>query len=160
MRKEEESKKPAFIAAAHLGKVAKYLRFAGYDTLFSPDRSSRELPKIAEREHRILLSRSGRLPKHPFLRPVVETELPEILTELAERFGLEEFYDPFSRCMVCNTPLEPLSPSELPPSVPPAVRSRSTEFRRCPGCGRVYWRGSHYRKMDEYWRRIFARLGD
>jgi len=160
MNIEEKSKKPAFVADAHLGKVAKYLRFAGYDTLFFPDRSTSELAEIAQREHRILLSRSGRFPERSFFCRILPAALPELLAELAARFPLEEFYAPFSRCTVCNTPLEPLKPSELPSSVPPGVRSRFTEFRLCPGCHRVYWQGSHYRRMDECWRKIFSRLSD
>jgi uncharacterized protein with PIN domain len=152
MKLKQEAEKPAFVTDAHLGWVAKHLRFAGYDTLFLPERGGRELLETAEGESRILLSRSGRLPASPHLYSVREKEGKELLAELAERFALKKYYAPFSRCMVCNTPLEPSTP---PASLPRSYQNRFREFRRCPGCGRVYWRGDHYRNMDRLWQELF-----
>jgi len=160
MQSYKKPEKPIFIADSHLGDIAKYLRFAGYDTLFPPPSSGRPLIDAALRDRRILLSRSSRLPESPYLWRIAENDPPEILTALTRRFRLEIFYNPFSRCTVCNTPLEMRKLSDLPSPVPPGVRSRFTEFRDCPGCGRVYWKGDHYRRMDAFWQTIFRKLSD
>jgi len=150
---------PAFIADAHLGRLAKHLRFAGYDTLFLPKRNGRELLELAKREARCFLSRSARLPDSSALYRIHSDTLHDTLTELIVQFPLlRERYAPFSRCIRCNTLLEPAEMDSLPDTLPPFVREHFDTFRHCPACGRDYWRGSHYRRMDALWRELFRRL--
>ncbi len=56
--------------------------------------------------------------------------------------------------MVCNAPLEEAAyhavAGDLPPEVRTDPRVRSAGFRRCPSCGRVYWEGSHTRRMRRW----------
>ena len=68
--------------------------------------------------------------------------------EIIRRLGLAPHARPFSRCLECNAALqEVVSPAAAEQRVPPAVRARHTRFSACPGCGRVYWEGSHWARM-------------
>nr|WP_243663678.1 Mut7-C RNAse domain-containing protein [Rhodothermus marinus] len=67
---------------------------------------------------------------------------------MLDRFELHEFVDPFSRCMCCNAPLEPVEAEAVAAQIPPGIRTHYTEFYRCPACGRVYWEGSHHARMQ------------
>jgi len=154
---------PKFIADTHLGKLARHLRFAGCDTLLFRKGSDRELKRIGAAESRILLTRDRGISEigTPNVIHLHSTQLREQLVELSCRFTLRDCFRPFSRCMVCNTPLlRSLSSDAVNEKVPPAVAERFNEFRECPGCGRIYWKGDHYRRMLEEWETIFTSATD
>lgn len=144
---------PRFVADAHLGKLAGYLRMLGFDTLFRPSADDQVLAAVAAEERRILLTRDRALLMHRVVTHgcYVRQQKPrEQLVYLLERLDLCRLLRPFSRCMRCNTALQRSAgnpPGEL---LPPRVRDRQHQFWRCPGCGRVYWRGSHYRQMQAF----------
>ena len=73
------------------------------------------------------------------------------LEQVVRTFNLDPARAPFSRCAACNGVLERVSPDEVAASVPPFVAATQTQYTRCPGCGRIYWRGTH-------WDRVSARL--
>ncbi|MCS7314291.1 MAG: Mut7-C RNAse domain-containing protein [Bryobacterales bacterium] len=146
---------PRFVLDAHLGKLAAYLRLLGFDSIYRSDASDHELANLAG-EGRILLTRDAGLLKHGSVTHgyyVRETEPRRQAAEVVRRFQLERWIEPFTRCLRCNGLLERLE-GDPPPSIPAAVRQRHTEFWRCPGCGRHYWKGSHYRRMQEWVRAI------
>lgn len=157
-----EETEPRFIADAHLGKLARHLRFAGCDTLLFREGSDRELKRIAAAESRILLTRDRGIREEgiPIVIQLHSPELREQLIQLDRRFSLRECFRPFSRCMVCNTPLRSLSRDTVRDRVPSAVAEHFTDFRECPGCGRIYWKGDHYRRMLREWEGIFASATD
>jgi uncharacterized protein with PIN domain len=80
---------------------------------------------------------------------VRETDPKRQLLEIVCRFDLSRLARPFTRCMRCNTVLQDVSKSEVLAELPPQTAAAHDEFRRCPGCGRVYWKGAHYRRMVE-----------
>jgi len=139
-----------FAADVHLGRLAGYLRLAGFDTLYRNDWEDDQLATVAPREHRMLLTRDRRLlmrrvVTHGYL---VRSERPrEQLAEVFERFDLWSSLRPFTRCSVCNGAVGAVPKAEVATGLPPRTAAHYDEFWRCDGCGRVYWCGSHYRSL-------------
>jgi hypothetical protein len=151
---------PRFILDVHLGKLASHLRMAGFDAAYRSDYRDRELQEIARQEGRLLLSRDRRLIEESSLDRAyrVRSENPEEqLAEVLERFQLQRMLRPFTRCLLCNTPLAPVDPDEIHFQVPPRVLNTQTVFRRCPSCGRVYWHGTHVDRMTALMERVLSR---
>jgi uncharacterized protein with PIN domain len=137
-----------FALDAHLGKLVSLLRLAGFDALSIED--DVDLANAAARDARIALTRDVVLLKRNVIRHgywVRNTEPEWQFPEVLDRFGLAESMQPFARCLRCNTPLERVAAEEVADEVPPRTRAEFCEFRRCRGCGRIYWRGSHYEQL-------------
>ena len=143
-------REPRFIADAHLGKLARRLRMLGFDTLWFNDLGDAALALLAGDQHRILLTRDRALLMH---RPVTHgCHVPAGSTDdqaraLVRRLQLCGSIAPFTRCTVCNGLLTAVSPDEVTLPVPPGIARRFREFWRCLGCGRIYWKGSHWEAM-------------
>lgn len=140
-----------FAADVHLGKLAGYLRLAGFDTLYRVDWTDRELAETAVAEHRIILTRArGLLMRsivtHGYL--VRETDARAQLAEVLSRFDLRGSLAPFSRCSVCNGLIEQVEKADVAVKLPPRTARDYDVFWSCRDCGRVYWRGSHYRSVS------------
>jgi hypothetical protein len=88
----------------------------------------------------------GRRFRHLGLR---ETDSRRQVAEIVKRFDLARLLRPFTRCMVCNQDLRPVSKSEVQDRVPARIWESCEDFRQCAGCRRVYWYGSHTRRMSE-----------
>ena len=143
---------PRFVADAHLGRLARYLRFLGVDTLQRNAWDDAELVAIARRNGRIVLTRDRAL----LMRRDVEhgaclraTEPLAQLREVAERFGLGYPRERAARCLLCNAVLEPLDPQRVAATLPSAVRERHRAYWRCPACERTFWRGSHWQRLHD-----------
>lgn len=139
-----------FVADAHLGGLARFLRMLGFDTLHRNAFSDEEIRRLAETEGRIVLTRDRELLKCREIArgAYVRALKPEAqLREVAGRYGLEAHARPFSLCLGCNVPLQPVERSAVAGRVPPAVLELHEHFVRCPGCNGVFWPGSHYRRM-------------
>ena len=140
---------PKFIADCHLGRVAKYLRILGYDTLYFSHIEDNDLIKLANDEGRIILTRDRELSerKHAnaFLLKAMDTQTQ--LKTILEHFGLSKEVKGTSRCLVCNTPLESIDKEEVIDQLPEGVKKHFELFERCPTCHRIYWHGDHYRNM-------------
>lgn len=140
----------AFVADGHLGRLARYLRLLGFDTWYQPQADDAALSLRSAEEGRILLTRDRGLLKRSEVQRgycVRSTDAERQVREVAERFHLERDARPFSRCLRCNRELEALPAAAARSRVPPRVAGRFTQFWACSGCGRVYWRGSHYEAM-------------
>jgi uncharacterized protein with PIN domain len=139
-----------FVADAMLGRLAKWLRLMGYDTLYQPSAEDRDLVRTARAEDRLLLTRDHELARRRGVRSLlIESDrLEEQLGQLLEELGLDdESLDP--RCALCNTSLQAIGPSEVKSRVPAYVYSRHEEFSWCPHCDKVYWRGTHWERMKD-----------
>jgi uncharacterized protein len=139
-----------FVADAHLGGLARFLRMLGFDTLYCNTFSDEEIRRLAETEGRIVLTRDRELLKCREIArgAYVRALKPEAqLSEVTLRYGLEAQARPFSLCLACNLPLQPVERSAAAARVPPAVLELHEHFVRCPGCNGVFWPGSHYRRM-------------
>jgi len=141
---------PRFAADAHLGKLARHLRLAGFDCLWSKDWDDDALVAAALAEDRVLLTRDvgilrRRAVTHGRFVHAVESEAQ--LAEIVRAFGLRAQLRPFSRCRECNVPLEDVSKGDVEALLPEKVRALYTRFRRCPGCKRIYWEGTHFERL-------------
>lgn len=141
-----------FVLDVHLGRLAKYLRLCGFDTLFSSLYEDREIIEIARREGRIIVTRDRLL-----LKSAGDTEgylvksqyHDEQLREVFEQFHLKFHARLFTRCIACNTLLEEVNKDEIEDRLLADTRRYFSVFRRCPGCNRIYWEGSHYENMKK-----------
>jgi uncharacterized protein len=150
-----------FLADAMLGRLARWLRVLGFDTAGDEGRADVELVRVAAEQGRILLTRDRRLVAE--LRPeaallVTADEPLAQLRCVIERFGLRPPAEGVTRCLVCNAPLRAATAEEAAELVPPRSRELPGPVRRCPECGRVYWPGSHARRMRESVERAFASI--
>jgi uncharacterized protein len=148
----EPLRQPRFVLDVHLGKLARYLRLAGFDVLYENGADDEGLAGTARSDHRILLTRDQGLLKrravtHGYF--VRETNPARQLAEVVHRFDLRRAVRPFTRCTCCNGELEGVEKRSVEDEVPPRSWRHFDRFLRCAGCGRVYWRGSHARRLEE-----------
>ena len=141
---------PIFLADAHLGGLARFLRMLGFDTVHRNTLSDDEVRRLALEERRIVLSRDRELLKCRDIArgAYVRALKPEAqLREVAARYRLAEAARPFTLCLACNQPLERVDKAAVADRLPEAVARDLHAFSRCPGCGGIFWQGSHYRRM-------------
>jgi len=147
----EPLREPAFVLDTHLGRLAAYLRMLGFDVLYRNSSADEELAEISAGQRRILLTRDlgllkrGAVTRGYFVR---ETDARRQLAEVVRRFDLARLAKPFTRCLRCNAGLEPASAEQVSGRVPPRAAALYDRFLACPQCGRVYWQGGHYRRMQ------------
>jgi uncharacterized protein len=146
-------REPRFVLDTHLGRLAAYLRMMGFDTLYRNCAEDEDLARISHDEHRILLTRDRGLLKRGMVTHgycVRETAARKQLAEVLRRFDLLRAATPFVRCLRCNRELEPVEKERVRDRLPPRAAELYDEFLLCPGCGRVYWKGGHYRRMRDF----------
>ncbi|MFP3896611.1 MAG: Mut7-C RNAse domain-containing protein [Anaerolineales bacterium] len=149
----EPLRETRFVLDTHLGKLATYLRLLGFDTLYRNDYEDPELARISAEQERILLTKDHHLLKrnrvqHGYYVRAVDAR--EQLLEVLSRFHLFRSAAPFTRCLRCNGLLRPVSKEAVRHRLPPGTRRYYDEFRQCETCDRVYWKGSHYRRMQQF----------
>lgn len=149
MKERQLKTKPRFIADCHFGKLAKYLRLMGFDTLFFPQIDDNDLIDLSNREGRIILTRDKEL----FQRQkadcylVAAVKIEKQLQEVVSTFDLQKHQHPFALCIVCNEPLEVIDKEAILHRLPPKVIRYFSHFEICNNCNRIYWQGDHYKKM-------------
>jgi uncharacterized protein with PIN domain len=140
-----------FVADAHLGGLARLLRMAGFDTLYDNNYSDDRIEDIAGGDARLVLTRDRELLKRRSvvhgryvhaLRPALQ------LVEVVDRLGLASGAAPFTLCLHCNAPLRDVDKAAVLDQLPASVRALHEQFRTCEVCHRVYWKGSHWRRMS------------
>jgi len=149
-RAKEMGTNPIFLADAHLGGLARFLRMLGFDTLHDNNYTDVGIRRLAEAERRIVLSRDRELLKCREIERgcyVRALKAEAQLREVASRYGLAARARPFTLCLRCNLPLQTVDKAQVSAIVPPQVLERQSLFSRCAGCARVYWPGSHYARM-------------
>jgi len=142
---------PRFLLDNHLGRLAAFLRMLGFNCLYRNDFSDEQLVAILAQEERILLTRDRRL----LMRKAVRCgycprslDPHEQLREVMRRYCLAPLAHPFQRCLRCNEPLEKVDKTAVLDLLEPKTRLYYEKFARCPGCGQVYWQGSHFERMQ------------
>ncbi len=143
-------RKVRFAADVHLGRLAAYLRMMGFDTWYANRADDEELASLSAGGRRILLTRDRGL----LMRRVVThgywlraTAPRQQLVEVLKRFDLRRRVKPFSRCLACNGLLERVAPTLAANCLPSRIKGEHDRFHRCRRCGRIYWRGGHYKRM-------------
>ncbi len=145
-----------FITANNIGKLARWLRVIGYDTLLFKQKNDDEMIKIALSENRVILTKDAQLMKRRLVTNgklkamIIKQDDPIAqLQETVQNLNLSYHFNPFSLCLECNSPLIPRSKEELQNLVPPYVFKTQNEYMECPACHRIYWQGTHWQAMVE-----------
>ncbi|HEX5682782.1 MAG TPA: Mut7-C RNAse domain-containing protein [Ideonella sp.] len=139
-----------FVADAHLGGLAHQLRLFGFDTLYDNHFEDAEIVRLAVEQGRIVLTRDRELLKRRDITHgcyVRALHRDQQLREVFERLDLAGSARPFTRCLCCNAPLRTIDKAEVVERLPTSVRERHERFACCEGCGRVFWEGTHWRRM-------------
>jgi uncharacterized protein len=139
-----------FVADAHLGGLAHLLRLAGFDTLYDNHYADEAIEALAATEARIVLTRDRELLKRRTISHgcYVRALKPQVqLREVFDRLDLARSVRPFRLCLSCNAPLRRIDKSEIATSVPEGVLERHSQFVTCDVCKRIFWEGSHWKRM-------------
>jgi uncharacterized protein with PIN domain len=144
-----------FIVDNNVGRVVGPLRALGYDTLFINPVEDGLLVEIARREGRVILTKDTGIFKRRLVSSgevqalyLESDDWRQQLAQVVRELGLST--EPsFTHCIACNTPLEEASRARAEPHVPPYVFRTQEHFLHCPGCGRYYWKGTHWHRMRE-----------
>lgn len=134
-----------FLCNGMLGKLCKYLRICGVDTLYCNEGMKALL--LARKENRIILTRNTQLKGKEGVFFVESEILPLQLKRIINHFNLTNSLNFFSRCLCCNELLIKVEKEKVRGSIPYYTYKNFNEFARCPNCTRIYWKGSHYEKM-------------
>jgi len=139
-----------FIADVMLGRLAKWLRIIGYDTLYFRKIEDSQLIRTAVREGRILLTRDVELyHRGGFQGLFIESDdLEAQLLQVMKEAKLRPRIRSNVRCPLCNETLEVVPRDQIRGAVPAYVYSTQREFTRCPRCGKIFWRGTHWQRIE------------
>lgn len=145
------SQQPRFLCDEMLGQLCRYLRAAGYDTVFANNgHQDRVWLQQCHEEGRYFLTQDQLVIEHKAARGIAlilpQGDLDELAAIVAARFRLDWLSNAFTRCLVDNTPLLPADASSIA-KVPADAIKPEEALKVCPLCERVYWQGSHYKRM-------------
>ena len=146
------STEKTFVADGHLGRLTRNLRLLGFDVAYDPNAEDRQLLCTMKRENRALLTRDRRLLMHAVVRTGYcprSQNGDEQTVEVIRRFDLLGSLAPFTRCVRCNAPLRMVSKTDIIERLEPLTKIYYEQFRRCTGCGQIYWPGSHFSKLQK-----------
>ncbi len=158
---EQPPDKPRFVADAMLGRLARWLRLLGFDTLYQPDVDDRELLQTTLREERCLLTRDTHFLKMKNLRALffIHSDNPlEQVREVLKAFGPHQAGP--GRCARCNGILRRAGDRDsVRDRVPEYVFLHHENFLGCEDCGAVYWEGTHLRRFRAMLDSVLHRQG-
>ena len=146
-----------FLVTNECGRLARWLRLMGYDTVWVKGLSLAALYRQAYTERRVVLTRNCRVRASCLFRvvhltsPILDEQLRQLTRELSLTPDEEQL---FTRCNICNVPVEPIEKRKVKSRVPPHVFHTQTTFYVCPSCQRIYWAASHWQRAN----RVFERL--
>ncbi len=144
---------PNFAAEKTLGKLAKWLRILGFDTIYDPD-----IKNPAE-SGRILLTRTKRI-KYEYTTDkliFIKSDKPfKQLKEVIKALGIvKEDIKTFTRCIRCNTKIRMINKNSIRSVIPDYVWENQDSFKTCIKCKRIYWQGSHTKRSMEIIKKLF-----
>jgi uncharacterized protein with PIN domain len=142
---------PRFLCDEMLGRLCRYLRAAGYDTVLANNGNlDRDLLRQCHEEGRYFLTQDQLVREHKAARGIAlilpQGGLDDLAAALGAHFRLDWLGRAFTRCLLDNTPLQKADAASAA-SVPPDARRPGEPLTVCPACGRTYWQGSHYKRM-------------
>jgi uncharacterized protein with PIN domain len=150
-----------FIVDSNVGRLARWLRIAGFDTVFINDLDDNRLVRLALSEGRVLLTKDTQILKRRVAATgrlkviLIESEkVKQQLRQVLKTLNLASQIRPFTLCLECNQPLVTKAKEEVKDLVPPYVFQTQTQYMQCPACHRVYWRGTHWQRMSRELERI------
>lgn len=138
-----------FLLDVHLGALARRMRLLGLDTAYDAGADDQLLAARSAAEHRVLLTRDRGLlfrslvPDGALIRfDDVDQQLDDVLDRFSPTLA------PWTRCLRCGAPLAEVAAQDVAAEVEPGTRRTYSSFSRCTGCGQVYWRGAHSRRLE------------
>ncbi|MEM2431096.1 MAG: Mut7-C RNAse domain-containing protein [Candidatus Bathyarchaeia archaeon] len=150
----EKDAKMKFVVDGMLGKLARWLRMLGYDTKYFNNMSDNEILRVALEENRILLTRD-----YQFFRRANSSGVKAVFVEggthaerlanLSEQLNIKLEIDiNESRCPKCNAKIRMINKEDIKDKIPSSTYKNYNEFWICSGCGQIYWKGSHWIKIN------------
>ena len=141
---------PPLLLDAMLGRLARWLRLMGYDATYMADTDDIEIVRAARAQKRLVLTRDRGLAARRAVEAVLiaSQDLDDQIEQVMNEVGPPP-QPAVPRCVVCNTPLEPLSLEAARARVPPYGWRTKSSFARCPACKRLYWPGTHWKAIQE-----------
>ena len=155
----EPLREPKFILDVQLGKLARYMRIIGMDTVYKNNSTDDELVDISLKEKRTILTKDrGTLKRNEVTHGYwIRNESPEEqLKEVVDRFDLKNQIREFTRCLECNSLLIKIEKEKIIDRLPPKVKDRQNKFYFCEMCDKIYWQGTHIERMKN----IIAKIKD
>jgi len=148
------SERSKFITDATLGKLAKWLRLLGYNTIVYPKEAGREMLRLAQAEKRIVLTRRADMAQRQFsgsLHLLTQIDTAAQLREVIDKCSLNIVKEKmFAICLICNKTLNPVARDQARHMVPDYVAQNCQVFNQCPSCRKVYWEGTHQRNSLQF----------
>jgi len=147
---------PKFIVDNNVGKLAKWLRIMGYDTVFFDGSDDSHMVARALAEGRVILTRDTQIMKRGLVTSgrlkaiLINSEQPETqMRQVIDTLKLDCQFRPFTLCLECNQPLVEKSKDQVKDRVPPYVFQTQSQYMECPACHRIYWKGTHWQAMTK-----------
>jgi hypothetical protein len=147
---------PRFIVDNNVGRLAKWLRIIGYDTLFFNSGDGSHMIAAALVEGRVILTRDTQIMKRRVVTSgqlkaiLIKSDEPELqMHQVIDSLNLDGQFKPFTICLECNQPLLERSKEEVKDLVPPYVFQTQSQYMECPACHRIYWRGMHWQAITK-----------
>jgi uncharacterized protein with PIN domain len=156
-----------FIADNNVGKLARWLRLIGYDTLLFKQKDDGQMIKIALSENRVILTKDAQFMKRRLvtngkLKTIhIKQDDPKLqVQEVVETLNLNYHFKPFSLCLECNRALIARDKEEVKNLVPARVFETQTQYTQCPACHRIYWPGTHWQALDKKLQDLQGKCGE
>jgi len=152
-----------FIVDSNVGRLARWLRIAGFDTVFINDLDDNRLVRLALSEGRVLLTKDTQILKRRLVTSgrlkailIEDEEVKAQLHQVVKALNLGDKIKPFTLCLECNQPLVLSEKEDVKELVPPYIFQTQTQYMQCPACQRVYWRGTHWQRMSRELEKIVS----
>ena len=143
-----------FIADNNVGKLARWLRLIGYDTVVFKQKDDAQMIKMALGENRVILTKDAQFMKRRLVTSGtlktlhIEQNDPEVqVQKVVKTLSLDYDFKPFSRCLECNQALVARDKESVKDLIPARVFETQTQYTQCPACHRIYWPGTHWQAM-------------
>lgn len=142
-----------FILTKELGRLARWLRVLGYDSIYYDRDDKSKLVIISLRDRRAILTRDSKMSRFTGIRIVhitddmVEKQLEQVIKKLNLKISKDKT---FLRCIDCNEPLIDVEKDKVKDKVPPYVFKTQDEFKTCPSCAKIFWRGTHWELVKDF----------
>lgn len=156
---------PRFIVDHNVGKLAKWLRMMGYDTLFFSGDNDSHMVALARKEDRVILTKDTQIMRRRLVTNgqiktiLIRDDKPEIqMHQVITTLNLDPQFRPFSICLECNQLLRERSKPQVRDLVPPYVFQTQSQYMECPTCHRIYWRGTHWQAMTKKLKGFMTKL--
>jgi len=157
--------KPSFLVDAMLGNLAKKLRLMGFDSFYSSSIEDEDLLNKAKTEKRIIITKDEQLSQNakkmdiPLINIASNDEIEQIL-QINKILNVGKFIisGNTSRCSLCNGELQKTEKSLVLKKIPKGVLENIEDFWTCKNCKKIYWEGSHIKKLQQFMVELNERL--